>query len=756
VTRLALHELNDPQRRAVTTTEGPLLVLAGAGSGKTRVITYRIAHLLERGVDPRHVLAVSFTNKAADEMRQRVEKLVGARQADLLTLCTFHALGLQILKAEKAAVGFRSGFVVYDGADQLGCVRECLRAVQIDDRRFDPKAILARISRAKNAFLFPGEVERKPRPEEKDAKKKRRAGDVDEYDLITEEVYPRYEAALRAFHAFDFDDLIVQPVRLFDRDEEVRDRWQARFRYVMVDEYQDTNRSQLLLLRHLVAAHGNLCVVGDDDQSIYAWRGADTSNILDFERQFPGADKVALEQNYRSTPTILAAANAVIANNGRRHGKQLFSTQADGEKIQLVVGESAEAEADFVATEIELLRARHGTSPNDMAILYRSNLQARAFEESLRQQRVSYRMIGGQAFFERKEVKDAMAYLKATLVPRDEIAVRRIVNYPHRGIGDTTLERCAAHAALHKTTLWEALLDAAEGVEDEASEGPGPLFGGELVTEEPPPPPPEGARPVEGIPPKARRAIRDFVELLERHRERLRAGRELSAAARLLLDDVGLREDLRAAAPSAQAADRRIANLEGFLGALDGWEKRYAERAGPDRGEAATGRALLDYLHRLTLSSSEEDDGDEEAGERVTLATLHGAKGLEWKVVFLVGLEEELLPHKRTLNPSATDISTVDEAGALDLSEERRLMYVGITRARELLYVTRARSRAQVREGGGDRAPKVRTPSRFLDEIPAKLVVARDAEAPAPPGEFDEEAFAREAIAKMLARTGEG
>ena len=698
-----------PQRKAVTTLEGPLLVLAGAGSGKTRVITFRVAYLLQHGVSPDQILAVSFTNKAAEEMRERVTKLVGERLAGRLTLSTFHALGLQILKAERAALGFRGGFTVYDGADQLGTVRECLRQVSLDgDRRFDAKAILSRISRAKNAFIAPDEYAKNS-----GAGRTRRG---DDYDAVTAEVYPRYQAALRAFHAVDFDDLIVETVRLLDRDAGVRDRWGKKFRYVMVDEYQDTNKSQLLLVRHLVAEHGNLCVVGDDDQSIYAWRGAEPGNILDFEAHFPGARRVTLDQNYRSTPTILAAANAVIANNGKRHEKRLFTDRPDRGLLQLLVCPDPEDEARFVAEELDVLKARKGYRPGDCAILYRSNIQARPFEEALKAQHIEYRMIGGQAFFERKEVKDAIAYLKASIHPRDEIALRRIINYPARGIGDTTLERLAHHAATHKITLSESVKRAAE---------------------------------IEEIAARTKESLAQFTHMMERHRPALEEGFNLAQVARSLLDEAGLKDDLIHAGPTALAAQRRIENVDGFLRALDNWEKR-------QRTAGTTARAALaDYLHRLSLVSSDEDEGDDSDATKVTMVTLHGAKGLEFKVVFLVGLEEELLPHRRTLNPTATDIVEGDP-NAVDISEERRLMYVGITRARELLYLSRCRERGFRGETGRAAGPgKPRTPSRFLDEIPPELLEERDVQAKAATSPEDEEAFARETLAKLRAMMAE-
>ncbi len=376
---LDLSPLNPPQRDAVTHGDGPLLVLAGAGSGKTRVLTYRVAHLLERGWPARAVCALTFTNRAADEMRERLAALVGGAAAEELTASTFHALGLQILKST------RPSFVIYDTADQLGVVREVLRAVRIDDRKFDPRAILQRISRAKNAG---GELQ----------------GAGDDYDAITAMVYPRYQRALDGFRALDFDDLIVEAVRALDGSSPRADGWATRFRFVLVDEYQDTNRAQLDFLRRLCRAHDNVTVVGDDDQSIYSWRGAQAANILEFERHFPGARVVKLEQNYRSTPTILAAANAVIRNNPLRHAKQLWSEKRAGDRLVLACAPDAEGEAKFVCDEIERLRLEERRRLADIAILYRANVQARAFEEALHGRRIPFVMHGGQQFYERKEV----------------------------------------------------------------------------------------------------------------------------------------------------------------------------------------------------------------------------------------------------------------------------------------------------------------------------------------------------------------
>jgi DNA helicase-2/ATP-dependent DNA helicase PcrA len=657
--------LNRPQTAAVEHGDGPLLVLAGAGSGKTRVITRRIARLLARGVPADQICAVTFTNKAAAEMRERVAALVRRRAiSEALTIGTFHALGLHMLRAERQALGYPRGFAVYDQADQLGTVRELLRRVHDGDRRYDSKAILTRISLAKNAFIAPDEYA---------------PNEDDDYDVITAEIYPRYQRALRAFAALDFDDLITETVRLLDRDDAVRARWATRFSHVLVDEFQDTNRAQLLLVKHLVARHGNLCVVGDDDQSIYAWRGADTANILGFARLFEGARVIKLEQNYRSSPQILAAANAVIEHNPDRHGKKLWSQRPDGDPLDLSVVERPEDEAAFVCDEITRLREQ-GTRWSDVAVLYRSNLQPRPLEEALRERQIPYALFGGQQFYERKEVKDVIAYLRIALSARDEISLRRVINYPPRGIGASTLERASAWAQRRNVTLWTALTRVGE---------------------------------VDGVKPGPARAVGEFVSLVRTLQHGLSAD-GVEAATRKLVADIGLVADIRAASPSGTAAQRRIDNIDGLVRSL------------ANHASARTGRGeLMDFLRLLSLDS-DDGDGDTDTADRITLTTLHGAKGLEFPIVFLIGMEEELLPHWRTLTPQATDIDDPDFAA--DVSEERRLTYVGITRAQRKLYLTRCKLRPK------HGREVERTPSRFLAEIPDELLVQRDlhAEATAP------------------------
>jgi superfamily I DNA/RNA helicase len=708
-----LTQLNPPQREAASHGGGPLLVLAGAGSGKTRVITYRIANLLALGIPPSAICAMTFTNKAAAEMRERVARLVRDRAAVRdLTIGTFHALGLHILRSERKALGLPRGFAIYDQSDQLAAVREALRSLHDGDRRYDVKAVLTRISLAKNSFVSPDAYVPDP---------------ADDYDAATADVYPRYQDGMRACAAFDFDDLIVEPVRLFERDADVARRWRERFRFVMVDEFQDTNAAQLRMVKHLVADHQNLVVVGDDDQSIYSWRGADPTNILRFAELFPGAAIVKLEQNYRSTKAILSAANEVIAHNPRRHGKRLWSQHASGDPIVHAVAATAEDEARWVAREIAELH-RGGHAWQDIAVLYRSNMQAKVLEDELRQASVPYVMYGGQQFFERKEVKDVIAYLRVALNPRDELALRRVINYPARGIGVTTVERLVAAAQARHATLWDALRGAVTGTGmlpglDGPAGAPGAMFGAmpgaapgtapaavpgaaldaidaALHDEADPAPRDVAVGELRGA---ARNGVIELVHVIGKLAAAIEGG-DVVAATRALIDDIRLYDDLRDAAGSLAAAQRRIDNVEGLLASLT----RFAERA---RGR----EAVADYLRKLSLETSEER---EESGDRVVLTTLHGAKGLEFPICFLIGLEEELLPHLRTLQPQVTDV--VDADHATDISEERRLCYVGITRAQRKLYLTRACTRVT----RGRMVP--RTPSRFLLEIPDELLEVRD------------------------------
>jgi len=679
--------LNPPQREAVTVPEGPLLVLAGAGSGKTRVIAHRVAWLLEQGEPPASLLAVTFTNKAAREMRERIRALGGAEGAEVL-VATFHGFGLWLLGQEHAAAGLPRRFGVCDAGDQMALVRRCLSEIQVDDRRFDAKRVLALLSRARNAL----QEEIPVRPE----------GQGDDYDLVAARVWPRYRAALQAQRSLDFDDLVARPVALLAGDAALRARWRDRFRHVLVDEFQDTNDAQLRLLELLAGAEPprgrrrgaagagwagrSLCAVGDDDQAIYGWRGAEVRHILGFERRFPGARVVRLEQNYRSTGNVLACANAVIARSARRHAKRLWTDAGPGAPVRVVALADEEEEARFVAGEIVRARAE-GRRLEDVAVLYRLNAQSRPLEEALREAGIPHLVRGGPAFFDRAEVRDVLAWLKVCAAPHDDVSLARIVDVPPRGIGDVSLGRLGEWAAAGRVPLIRALARAAE---------------------------------VPALPRGAAERMADLAAQVERLRDRFRGGR-LAAAARALVEEIGLLDHVRRSVRSAEAGARKVEAVEGVLRSLEAWEQR--ER-----------RPTLDaFLQRLALDSRDEEP-EESAG--VTLMTLHGAKGLEFPVVFLVGCEEDLLP-----------VSGI-QGEARDLEEERRLAYVGITRAREVLWLTRACART--RRGRVD----PRTPSRFLADLPPGASAAHDPGAAASPAEV--QSRSSEVLAAIRAQLAAG
>ncbi|MGO9836687.1 MAG: ATP-dependent helicase [Polyangiaceae bacterium] len=660
----AKNRLNREQRAAVEHAEGPLLVLAGAGSGKTRVITHRIAHLVERGVPAEAIVALTFTNKAAAEMRERTMALLGPERSQkpawkhprgprrALTICTFHAFGLDVLGREREAVGGR--FTIFDQGDQMALVKQLLRAAGAE-RAYDAQAVLARISNAKNAFLAPDELPSK-----------------DPYDEIAKALYPRYRDALRRYRAFDFDDLVCEVATLWRERGDVRARWQDRFLHVLVDEYQDTNKAQLEMLRLLCGRRRNVCAVGDDDQAIYGWRGADVRNILDFERHFEGARVIKLQQNYRSRAPVLAVANAVIAKRtDARWRKVLFTERAGGDAVRSIVATTPEAEAAWVGREVRRLLRDDGQRPREVAVLYRSNGQSRLLEEALREQGIAHRVVGGTQFFERKEVKDVLAYVKLALNPSDEISLRRVVNYPARGIGETTLDRLVSHASGREWSLWQTI---------------------------------ERVDALDDIPTAARDGCHSLAQVVSEARRSLGAKRPPSEIVRNVCERIALKAELTTSAPSPDAAARRWANVEGVLATL-------ARRETREGGAGADGLAA--FVHTLTMDIEADT---EDPGDAVTLSTLHGSKGLEFEVVFLVGCEEGYLPHARTLDARASDASAGPEGGVADIEEERRLFYVGITRARERLVLSRARSRVL----RGRAVP--RTVSRFLLDVPAELV----------------------------------
>jgi DNA helicase-2/ATP-dependent DNA helicase PcrA len=670
---LDLSLLNPQQRQAVVQTEGPVLVLAGAGSGKTRVIAHRVVRLLEEGVPARAILAVTFTNKAAAEMKERIVKLAGGT-ADCrrVLVSTFHAFGVRIVREQHDKLGLPAKFAILDAGDQAALAKRLLRDLKIDDKRFDVPRLVAILSRLRTGGA-PGHPD-------------------DEYELCAAELRPRYALGLRAMGAVDFDDLLILPLELFAKHPDVLAKYQSRYRYLLVDEYQDTNDAQLKLLEQLAGVRRNLCVVGDDDQSIYAWRGAQVRHIQEFDRKFPGCVEVFLEQNYRSNGNILDAANSVIGKNPGRKPKRLWTDRGRGPNLRLVTAPSDEVEAKYVADEIIRVSYEEKIPPREIAILYRTNAQARLFEETLRLAGVRYRVVGGTSLFDRKEVRDLIAYLRAALNPRDEVALLRIVNVPARGIGDQTVTRAQELARARKRTVW----DVFSGAPSELSH--------------------------------AAERIADFVALLRKYGERL-GQRGFSQTARDLVEEVGLFEEARRGAQSLPAQARKVESIESLLRQLVDYEKREEQKAaerslaravaGEEDDDEPFAQGLPGYLARLALDSKEAD-GD--GGDAVTLMTLHGAKGLEWRCVFLCGMEEGLLPHSGRGFDDAGAEPRAD--GALNLEEERRLCYVGMTRARERLILTRATER--LKRG----KPVPRTPSRFLDDIPPDLLDVVDLSSP--------------------------
>jgi ATP-dependent DNA helicase UvrD/PcrA len=650
-----LHALNPEQREAVTHTSGALLILAGAGTGKTRVITHRIAHLLERGLaQPGEILAVTFTNKAAEEMRSRVSQLIG-RDCTGMWVSTFHALCARLLRREAPAIGLSRDFVIYDSADQLSVVKQVMRGLHIDESFIQPRAALSRISHVKNTM--------------EGADGLRTAWNIRGEQLVR--IFEGYTRALQDSSALDFDDLLLKTVELFEKSEVVRARYAGKFRFVMVDEYQDTNRPQYLLIRRLAERWRNLCVVGDPDQSIYKWRGADLRNILDFERDFPEATIVRLEQNYRSTQNILDAATAVIQQNRNRKDKRLWTDRAGGARIVYYRASDELEEADFVQ------RTARSALADDVeatvAVLYRTNAQSRAIEDALMRQGLPYRIVGGVRFYERKEIKDALAYLRLLINPHDDVSMRRVINVPARGIGKGVMDAL------------EQIAPAAPGVSEVA-----PLFAGlnpavsvnSLWT--------RLVRAVEErlLPPRAAASLRVFRDLIVGLAEVARAD-TVSIALGKILDQTGYIQDLRE--DRTEESQGRLENLMELVSAAREYEARDAE---------ATLQGFVDQLSLLS-------DVDEEAGSRdarIWLMTMHSAKGLEFPVVFISGLEEGLFPHSR---------SSEDEA---ELEEERRLCYVGMTRARARLILSSAARRRVFGEYQSTQ------PSRFIDEVPAALI----------------------------------
>ena len=633
--------LNPQQADAVQTVQGPMLILAGAGSGKTKVLTCRIAHLLNQGVRPYRILAITFTNKAAAEMRERVDKMAGEAAKDVW-LHTFHAFCAKLLRMEIDKLGtYTNNFAIYDTTDTKSLVKQILQELNLDEKRFQPAGVIGRISNAKNQLKTAEDYAKE-------------TGDF--YESKVAEIYARYEAKLQQNNALDFDDLLLVTLKLLQENEAVRTKYQDKFDYIMVDEYQDTNHAQYLLTKLLAAKHKNICVVGDADQSIYGWRGADIANILDFEKDYPEAKLVKLEQNYRSTQVILDAANAVIDNNTGRKPKNLWTDNGNGKEITYFRAIDERDEARFVIEQMQGLQRREDKKLGDMAVLYRTNTQSRVFEEMLIKSAIPYSIVGGTKFYERKEIKDIIAYLRVIFNPNDSLSLLRIINVPRRGIGDATLAKLQAYAEENNMNLFEAVTNSGE------------------------------------VPGLSSRFVNKLEELSSTIFELMGEANSGEVPVKQLIDDVmnktGYLEELQ---NSKSAQDQsRAENLMELLSVAEDFAK----------GEEEDN--LENFLGRVALVS---DIDDAELGEdAVTLMTLHSAKGLEFPVVFLVGMEEGIFPHARTL---------MDEE---EIEEERRLCYVGITRAERNLYLSHARMRTIF--GHTVSYP----PSRFLREVPRNLI----------------------------------
>ena len=642
---MAFRDLNDKQQEAVLATEGPLLILAGAGSGKTSTMTHRIAYLVEEGVDPYNILAVTFTNKAANEMRSRVEDLIGDIQG--MWIMTFHAMCLRILHVYAEEAGYKDNFVIYDTSDQKTLVKSILKDKGIQEKEYPPQYVLAIISDCKEKEIDPETY-------------KAESGTTEKNKVIYS-LYHDYEARLKSNNAMDFDDLLLNTVRLFKKSPDVLEKYRRRFRYVMVDEYQDTNHIQYELVSMLAGGHHNICVVGDDDQCIYEWRGADIRNILDFEKDFPEARVIKLEQNYRSVGNILAAAHSVIKNNHDRKSKKLWTSREDGEKISYIRCDSDKEEAGYVARQAAFLKDKKGKSYNDIAILYRTNAQSRLFEEALTRYGVPYRVLSGMRYYDRKEIKDAMAYMRLVVNPADDVSLVRIINEPKRGVGAKTLEKLTAFATVRKQGVLEALTDGDEEV---------------LST----------------VPGKAYDNVKELVNCINYCREN-KDTLKVSEIYDTLLVKSGYMKSLEN--QNSVEAESRMDNLMEFKTVIADYENGFDK----DSEEKPT---IDGFMEQLTLAA--EVDNYDESQDTVTLMTMHSAKGLEFPVVFMPGMEDGLFPGSKSFDSIA------------GMEEERRLCYVGMTRAKELLYL----SSAAVRTRYG-RTEYTRE-SQFLREVDKSLL----------------------------------
>jgi len=626
-------QLNPAQLEAVRHTNGPLLIFAGAGSGKTRVLTYRIAHLMEQGIDPYHILAITFTNKAAKEMRERVTDLTP--NGDQVWVSTFHAACTRILRREAHVLGFAKGFSIYDAADSLRLIKDCIKELKLDDMYYRPASVQNTISAQKNELITPERYE------------KHSAGQY--RDSIIADIYSLYQKRLSDMHALDFDDIIMKTVELLQQNEEVLLRYQNRFRYVMVDEYQDTNHAQYVLVSLLAGYANNLCVVGDDDQGIYSWRGANIRNILQFEADYAGTKVIKLEENYRSTQTILDAANDVITNNENRAQKKLWTQNTKGHPVRVYMANRERDESDFVARTIKQEVQAKNANYNDFAVLYRANAQSRVIEDSFAREGIPYRMYGGVRFYERMEVKDILAYLKAINNPADDIALLRIINLPKRGIGQATISKVQEYAVQNNLTLGQALLSA--------SKAPGV---GKKAT-----------------------SVENFAGMMLEISHYAESNSVVSVLKKIL-KDTDYFTHLNDGTPEGE---ERVSSIMELVATATTFEK--------ESDDTSLGKFLED------VALVADVDNYQESANAVTLMTLHSAKGLEFNVVFMVGMEENIFPSYRS----------IEDGGAAQMEEERRLCYVGITRAKKILYLSHAMSRMQYNN------VVYNAPSRFLSEV---------------------------------------
>ncbi|MGJ7919307.1 DNA helicase PcrA [Neobacillus sp. LXY-4] len=642
LTEKLLNGMNPEQKKAVKATDGPLLIMAGAGSGKTRVLTHRIAYLIvEKRVNPYNILAITFTNKAAREMKDRIGNLMGGA-AEEVWISTFHSMCVRILRRDIDRIGYSRNFTILDTTDQQSVIKGILKDKNIDPKKYDPRALLGAISSAKNELI------------DYETYAKNNSGYFEEKVAV---VYEEYQKRLRKNSALDFDDLIMMTIQLFQRVPEVLEYYQRKFQYIHVDEYQDTNRAQYMLVKQLAARFRNLCVVGDSDQSIYRWRGADIANILSFEKDYPNAQVILLEQNYRSTKRILLAANEVIKNNLNRKPKNLWTENQEGNKISYFRADSEKGEGQFVAGKIKELVESGKYNRSDIAILYRTNAQSRVIEEVLLKSNIDYSIVGGIKFYERKEIKDTIAYLKLIANPDDEISFVRIINVPKRGIGSSSLDKIAEFALTHDISLFQAL-DSVELI---------------------------------GLSPKVTKAAAEFRDLIKGYSQ-MQEFLSVTELVEELLDKSGYRDMLKA--EKSLEAQSRLENLDELLSVTKNFE------------ESNEDKSLIAFLTDLALVAdidSLDEDGQKKT-DTVVLMTLHSAKGLEFPVVFLMGLEEGVFPHSRSLQEEA------------EMEEERRLAYVGITRAEEQLFITNAEMRTLFGRTNWN------MPSRFIKEIPEDLL----------------------------------